>query len=59
MFEGCIEEKLEGIIDCPEQRLDVVEVHVGETFIRITGVIKHDHFTWSTGIFTLDDLIEE
>jgi len=42
-----------------EVRTDVVVVHVGGRFIRITGVLKHDHHTFSTGIFGLEDMYDD
>ncbi|HEX9804273.1 MAG TPA: hypothetical protein VGA67_01185 [Candidatus Dojkabacteria bacterium] len=33
-------------------------VHVQKNFIRITGVLKYDYCTFSTGIFKLEDMEE-
>lgn len=58
-FDGCgIEVRSEDTIDEDPQRLDVVILHVQEEFIRVTGVIKHDNHTFSTGLISLNDLEE-
>lgn len=38
--------------------IDFAILHVQENFIRVTGVLKHDRHTFSTGIISLDQFEE-
>jgi len=42
-----------------EERVEFCIVHVQESFIRVTGVLKHGCYTFSTGIISLEELEEE
>jgi len=57
MFHDCLiisEER-----DPTPQRTEFCILHVQESFIRVTGVLKHDCHTFSTGLISLDELEEE
>lgn len=57
LFHDCLVVEQEG--EAGYVRLDFTILHVQETFIRVTGVVKHDCHTFSTGLIDLNDLEEE